>query len=176
MDVQIIGLSNPKTFPENPTMFTELTVTDTLVVPETKPPIEHLMSVSVEPIIHSTRIIRTPSGRSRDGLSLRGAKVVVEGIIKQTILYVADASNQPVHGFEGILPFSASIVVPSVIDGAPITGLLPLLQVTPFVEDVYVRLLSPRSVFKNVVLFLNVAITPAFEVPLKNHCRDHRDP
>ncbi len=176
MDVQIVGLSDPATFPENPTMFTEFTLADILVVPEAKPPVEQLLSVSVEATIDSVRLIRTPSGRSLGGQSLRGAKVVVEGTIKQTILYVADAPDQPVHGFEESLPFSTFIVVSCKVDGIPVAELLPSLEVTPYVEDVYVSLLSPRRVFKNVVLFLDVTITPSIEMSPERCCRDHRAP
>lgn len=72
--------------------------------------------------------------------------------------YVAASPDQPVHVFEGTLPFSTFIVVPPTIGVIPIGELLSSLTVTPFVEDVYVNLTSPRSVFKNVVLFLNVTI------------------
>ena len=170
MDVQITGLADPETFPTNPTMFTELALADILVVPEAKPPIEQLMTVNVEVIIDSVRVVRTPSGRSLAGQILRGAKVVVEGTIKQGILYVADMPDQPVHGFDGSLPFSTFIVVPSKIDGVSITELIPAIGVAPFVEDVYARLVSPRKVFKNVVLFLNVTLAPTLEVQPKPCC------
>ncbi len=176
MDVQIVGLADPATFPTNPTMFTEMTFADTLTVPEAKPPVGQLTTVIVEVKIDSVRIVRSPTGRSLGGLILRGTKVVIEGTIKQEILYVADAPDQPVHAFHGTVPFSTFIVASSTMDGVPINELLPSMEVKPYVEDVFVNLTSPRSVFKNVVLFLNVTVTPPIEPPLRPPCRDHRDP
>ncbi len=158
MTVQIVGLSDPATFPTAPTMFTQLAVADTLVVPEAKPPIEQLITVFVEVTVDSVRIIRTPIGTSLGGQILLGAKAIVEGTVQQKMMYVAASPDQPVHVFEGSLPFSTFIVVPPTIAGVPIADLLTATTVTPFVEDVYVTLTSPRSVFKNVVLFLNLTI------------------
>lgn len=158
MTVQIVGLADPSTFPVAPTMFTQLAVADTLVVPDVKPPIEQLVTVFVETQIDSVRIIQTPIGTSLGGQILLGAKAIVEGSIQQKVMYVADLPDQPVHVFEGSLPFSTFIVVPPTVAGVPIAELLTSLKVTPFIEDVYVNVTSPRSVFKNVVLFLNLTI------------------
>lgn len=159
MNVQIVGLAAPATFPTLPTMFTQLAVTDTLVVSDVKPPIDQLVTIFVEVAVDSVRIIQTPIGTSLGGQILLGAKAIVEGAVAQKLLYVAASPDQPVHAFEGSLPFSAYIVVPPTVAGIPIGELLTSIKVVPFVEDVYVTLISPREVFKNVVIFLNLTIT-----------------
>ena len=145
-------------------MFTQLAVSDTLLVPDVKPAIEQLVTVFVEVTIDSVRIIQTPIGVSLEGQILLGAKAIVEGTVDQKMMYVAATPDQPVHAFEGSLPFSTYIVVPPTVAGVPIADLLASTTVTPFVEDVYVDLTTPRSVFKNIVLFLNLSIATPIPV------------
>ncbi len=159
MTVQIVGLADPATFPLAPTMFTQLAVADSLVVPTVKPEIDQLVTIYVEVVVDSVRVIQTPIGTSLGGQILLGAKAIVEGSVKQKMLYVAATPDQPVHAFEGSLPFSTFIVVPPTVAGIPIADLLTSIKVTPFVEDVFVDLISSREVFKNIVLFLNLTIT-----------------
>lgn len=127
-------------------------------MPEPKPPIDQLVTVFVEVLINSVRIVQTPVGTSLGGQILLGAKAVIEGVVNQKMTYVAAAPDQPVHAFKGAIPFSAFIVVPPTVGGVPIVDLLSAIKVTPFVEDVFVAVTSPRSIFKNVILFLNLAI------------------
>ncbi|NPV71675.1 MAG: DUF3794 domain-containing protein [Firmicutes bacterium] len=156
--VQIVGLADPATYPVAPTMFTQIALVDTLVASELKPPIEQLITVFIDVSIDSVRIVQTPIGTSLGGQILLGAKAVIEGTVNQKMTYVAAAPDQPVHAFEGTIPFSTFIVVPPTVGGIPIVDLLGAIKVTPFIEDVFVNVTSPRSVFKNVILFLNLTI------------------
>ncbi len=164
-NVQIVGLAEPDSFPIAPTMFTEIAVIDTVDVPDPKPPIEQLVSILLDVTLASTRIIQTPVGTSLSGLRLTGCKLVVEGSINEKITYVASEPDQPVHAVEGSVPFSTFIIVPPSMNCVPIQDLLKALKVTPFVEDVFVDLLSPRKVFKNIILFLDVTLTNLLAPP-----------
>ncbi|NPV71676.1 MAG: DUF3794 domain-containing protein [Firmicutes bacterium] len=167
LNVQIVGLADPESFPIAPTMFTEIAVMDTVDVPEPKPPIEQLVSVLLDVTLKSTRIIQTPVGTSVSGLRLTGCKLVVEGNIDEKITYVASEPDQPVHAVEGSVPFSTFVVIPPSVNCVPVNDLLKAFKVTPFVEDVFVDVVSPRKIFKNIILFLDVSITNLLSQPHK---------
>ena len=102
-----------------------------------------------------TRVVATPIGTGTGGMVLTGAKLIVEGVLHQKITYVADEPTQAVHAAEFEMPFSAYMVIP-LPTTIPITpGLANQIQVEPFVEDVYVQLNDPRTIFKNVTVFIN---------------------
>lgn len=154
--VEIVGIADA--FPATPTAFTQLAVMETLSIPAVKPDVEQLLKILIATELISTRIIATPVGTGSGGLILTGSKLIVEGILRQKILYVADIPDQPVHAVEFDTPFSTFIVLPTLT--VPITpGIVNQIQVEPFIEDVYVNLDDPRTILKNVTLFLNATST-----------------
>lgn len=145
--IEISGLAD--SLPVNPTVFREFTVHETLVMPEAKPDVEQILKVIAQAGITSTRVIRTPIGRSLEGQILSGFKLIVEGEILQKIEYVADKCNQSVHAVHFNIPFSTFIVLPSNYTiGTPVA-------VTAYIEDIYVETIDKRTIFKNVMLLLD---------------------
>ncbi|MCR4437165.1 MAG: DUF3794 domain-containing protein [Clostridiales bacterium] len=150
--VEIVGIAD--NFPTAPVAFAQFSVMEKLVIPDAKPDIEQILKVLIEARVTSTRIVVTPVGTSTGGLVLTGAKLVVEGVVKQKITYVSAAPDQAVHAAEFDLPFSTFMVLPTLT--VPITpGIVNQINVEPFIEDVYVNLENPRTILKNVTLFLN---------------------
>lgn len=148
--IEISGISDIK--PINPTMFKQLSVQENLEIPSAKPDIEQIVSVNVGIKIKNTYVINTPVGFSREGQNLTGHKLVVEGLLIQKVEYVADEPTQSVHAAHFEVPFSTYIVLP--------LGFVPgtKLDVTGYIEDIYVQLLCKRTIFKNVTILLDARI------------------
>lgn len=154
--IEIVGIADA--FPTAPTAFTQLAVMETLIIPDAKPDVEQILKVLIDAKIISKRIVATPIGTGTGGMILTGAKLIVEGILRQKISYVANVPDQAVHAAEFDIPFSTFMVLPTL--PVPITpGLANQINVEPFIEDVYVNLEDTRTILKNVTLFLNATST-----------------
>jgi len=145
--VEISGLAD--SLPQNPTVFKQFTVQETLVLLDAKPDIEQIVKVIAQVVITSTRVIKTPVGRSLEGQILSGFKIIVQGEVTQKIEYVADECTKSVHSAHFDVPFSTFIVLPSCYEiGTPVL-------VNAYIEDLYVDLIDKRTISKNVILFLD---------------------
>lgn len=124
---------------------------------------------------------------NEEGTCLSGRKLIVEGTIKQKIVYTGMVTSQSVHSTHNCIPFTAFIIayanflgsepeenVEVLIDPATcateiITGfpynpeqginvdLCEEFCVDSFVEDVFAYALDERTVFKNITLFLKAS-------------------
>ena len=97
-------------------------------------------------------------GRNQEGTFLTGRKLVVEGILRQKIVYTACLPDQPVHSAHFEIPFSAFIILKSTV------SLDDNFCVDICVEDVFVKVFNCRDIFKNVTLFLRATLAPATPV------------
>lgn len=165
--VRGIGITPYSDLPDlciNP-MFTEVTISELVKIPEGKPDIEDLLSIAVDVEIVSVRLIDTVKGTSNEGQYLTGHKLAIESKLRQKVKYVADEPSQSVYAahFENIIS-SISVVVPTTIDiGTPSvkTSIKTLfkqgrLVVSPYVEDIYGELRNKRTIYKNIILLINV--------------------
>lgn len=170
--IEIIGLCDPSniTFDENNRNWTEISIPEVLTIPCEKPDVEAIEKVFVKVKIISKRVIATPrvittttpppeTTENSEGTKLTGWKLIVEGIVKQKVVYTADVPNQSVHSAHFDVPFSAFIVLPSS------TTLEDKFCVDVCVEDVFVKVFNNRDIFKNVTLFLR-----AFPAPVASGC------
>ena len=143
-DVDDIDLTTEKTW-------TQISIPEVLRIPCKKPDIEDINKVFVQVKITSKRVINTPNsnGRTnREGTKLTGKKLIVEGVLKQKIVYTALLPDQPVHSAEFDIPFSAFIVLENSAE------LEDKYCVETCVEDVFVKVFNKREIFKNVTLLL----------------------
>lgn len=148
--MQVSGLAD--VLPVNPVNFKQMSVMETLTIPEAKPDVEQIVTVSAQVIIKSTNVITTPVGTSAEGQILTGTKLIVEGAICQEVEYVADEPTQSVHAAHFTMPFSAFIVMPAgFVAGTPV-------EVTGYIEDIFVQLLNKRKIFKNITILLDARI------------------
>ncbi|MDD2422464.1 MAG: DUF3794 domain-containing protein [Heliobacteriaceae bacterium] len=134
----------------------QVTVAENFDLPCQKPDIENLVSVNVNNVvINRQHIVPTPAVATPGGDIFTGVKLCVEGTIYQTVTYFA-CGSQVMHAAEFQVPFSAYIVLPPTTpSGIPTIGFNPnLIQVNSVVECCFARMTSPRTIFKNVVLFL----------------------
>lgn len=154
--VEISGLAD--VFPLCPKAFTETSVMENNEIPQQKPDIEQLLKVISEINVVSKRVVETPVGKSSSGSISTGVKLILELILREKVVYVADEPSQTVHAAEFEKVFSSYIVLPKL--SAPITPSLPeLINVEAYIEDVFVKLVDKRNMFKNTTLFINATST-----------------
>ena len=166
--------------------WTEISIPEILTIPDKKPDIEHIDKVLISAVVSCTRLVETPLNLEVDtsttpnvfaldsqgfpipipnaeGTYLTGRKLIVEGYLKQKIVYTADVSVQSVHSAHFEMPFSAFIIVyPKFVNVSggvvPVdTAIVDVNQdfcVETCIEDVFAKELDERTIFKNVTLFL----------------------
>lgn len=117
-----------------------------------------------------------------EGTCLSGRKVILEGKLKQKIVYTAEVASQSIHSAHYEIPFIAYLIVYANFENAvyaeniqvydqdteqviSVNGFLQTsgtnitvnldeeFDVQSCIEDIYVYQLSPRDIFKNVTLF-----------------------
>ncbi|SCM82791.1 conserved hypothetical protein [uncultured Sporomusa sp.] len=134
--------------------WTQISVPELFRLPADKPDIGTIDKVFVEVHSISTRIVNTPIGpcpskENIEGTRLTGKKLVIEGVLKQKIVYTAARPDQPVFTVHFDAQFSAFIVLASNAE-------LKDFCVEACIEDVFAIPFNPREIFKNVTLFLQV--------------------
>lgn len=124
-----------------------------------------------------------------EGTCLTGRKLIIEGTLKQKVVYTAELSEQSVHSAHFEVPFIAFIIPYASFEGAPVaqtltvydaeidncreitgfvydqtTEIVPNLEeqfdVKACIEDIYVKALAPKKVFKNVTAFFSATPVP----------------
>lgn len=161
--VQIIGIADPSEFPViTPlTFYNQIAVQERLTIPEVKPDVEQINTLLIEAEVTQTRNIFTPTG----------VKVVVEGVLRQKVIYTALVPEQSVHSAHFEHPFCTFIDIPLPVPaGTTVEDYLASLglsindildgDVEVIIEDVEINLLDPRTVDKCVILFLYVNVNP----------------
>lgn len=126
----------------------EFSVPEVLTIPCVKPDAEEILSVSSKVEIISQKIIETPEGANKEGFKITNRKLVIEGVLKQVIMYTAKNKEQSVHTAHFNVPFSVFIVLPKN------TPFSTKYKVSTCIEDIYICLLNDRQFFKNVTLII----------------------
>lgn len=147
---------------------TEISIPEILTIPCEKPCIESIDKVFVDVKIISKRMVKTPAALSvgttpaqitpvpnKEGTFLTGGKLVVEGILCQKIVYTADLPVQSVHSAHFKVPFSVFIMLPLGTDVDE-----DKFCVDVCVEDVFVKKISCKQIFKNVTVFFRAKPLP----------------
>lgn len=162
--VEGIGIAD--SLPEDPKWFTQVTVPETIVIPEQKPDMEQLLSVMVDAKVISVRLVDTPNATSYEGQALSGCKLLIDLKLREKVKYVADEPTQSVHAahFENVLK-SVYVVVPCEIeiDDDKYVSIKELLKknkivVTPYIEDIYAVMRDKRTIFKNIAMLIDVKV------------------
>lgn len=151
--------------------WTQIFIPETLIIPDLKPDIEQINSVKVEVEIIRKKVIITPTSdpiENQEGKILTGRKLIIEGQLCQTVTYTAQVPKQSVHTAHFIVPFSAFIVVP-VLFGS-VDALNVNFRINACVEDVFIKQVCSRQIFKNVTLLLHAQPAPLTECPSESCC------
>lgn len=153
-NIEIRGVCSPEKLAdmlgEGEDTWTQIEIPEFLSIPCQKPDIEQLISVTTSVKIFSQRIIKTPVSEeeNEEGTKLTGRKLILEGVLRQKILYTADVPEQSVHAAHFDVPFSVFIVLPGD------TLLSSKYKIEPCIEDIFVCAINKREIFKNVTLLL----------------------
>jgi len=161
--IEIVGLCDPDKIIISPDAgehsWTQLSIPEILTIPPQKPSIESIDKVFIDVQIISRRVVKIPAPSdpelpNEEGTLLTGWKLVIEGLLCQKIVYTGNVAQQTVHSAHFKIPFSAFIMLP--VDTLPTDKFC----VVPCVEDVFIKAINSRQVFKNVTLFLKAEKLP----------------
>lgn len=146
--------------PREVKFFKEELVCELLPIPEEKPEMERVLDVMVWPEVKRIDVVKTEKGQSNEGQQLGGVKLIVEILLKEKLMYVANRCDQPVHAVHYDTLKSIFVILPEEIDGRKVCELIRLnkIQVIPYIEKVYARMLDDRNVHKCVLLLADVKI------------------
>lgn len=171
------GIGVADSLPFHPSFFSQITVPETLEIPCQKPDMEELLSVMVDAKVISMKLVKTPKGDginelvSPEGQFLSGCKLVIELKLREKIKYIADEPTQSVHAahFENVI-HSVFVVVPCVFPTTPPVTIEEALRlnkvvVTPYIEDIYARMLDKRKIFKNIAILVDVTFPGILPIP-----------
>lgn len=164
--IDVSGLCDPdKITITDGDLWTQVIVQESLIIPKEKPDIEQINSINIKVEIIRKKVVPTPiSGiENLEGKLLTGRKLIIEGCLCQAIAYTADVDKQSIHSAHFKVPFSAFIVLPEDAE------LDYNYRVDACVEDVFIKELCPRQIFKNVIVFLKAVRIPA---PTCGMCED----
>ncbi len=136
--------------------WTQVFIPEVLCIPNQKPDVEQITSITSCVDIISQRVVKTPVFKLEDGTLLdnnegtylTGRKLVIEGILRQKIIYTADVEEQSMHSAHFDVPFSAFIILEE--DASLVTR----YKIETCIEDIFVCRVSKRQIFKNVTLFI----------------------
>ena len=147
--------------------WTEFYLPEIVDIPIQKPDMEGIVEVHSCVEIISQRVIKTPvvmgytddAGNSIAGEdipnaecpNLTGRKLIIEGFLKQKVIYTAADDEQSLHSANFEIPFSTFIIIEKD------TPLSQQFRITPYIEDIFVSRLSERSVFKNTTIFIKAS-------------------
>ena len=147
--------------------WTEFYLPEIVDIPIQKPDMEGIVEVHSCVEIISQRVIKTPvvmgytddAGNSIAGedipnaecTNLTGRKLIIEGFLKQKVIYTAADVEQSLHSANFEIPFSTFIIIEKD------TPLSQQFRITPYIEDIFVSRLSERSVFKNTTIFIKAS-------------------
>lgn len=107
--------------------------------------------------VKNFHIVKTPTSISNEGQILSGYKLIVQGVITQSLEYVSDYFNQGLKTstFESV--FSSYIVLPN---NFPIHS---KLKVESTIEDIYYYKIDSRHFFENISLLISAKISSGSE-------------
>lgn len=133
--------------------WTQMFIPEFLTIPSQKPDIEGLVSITSRIKIIAQKVIETPtpaagSEENLEGTRLTGKKLIIEGVLRQKVVYTAEVAEQSLHSAHFDVPFSAFIVVPAD------TELTDRFRIQHCIEDIFACKLNKRQIFKNVTFFI----------------------
>lgn len=150
---QVMGLCNPSKFNNSGTQWAQITVPEVLPLPDCYPDIEAIERIYVNLQIVSTKVVSTPVlGPNLEGVQLTGRKLLVHGILCQTVVYTANTCDQSLHSVNFKFPFCTAIILDEDID------LDDQFCVENCIEDIYAGKLNDRTLFKSVTVFLSAKV------------------
>lgn len=140
--IEISGVTPASHFPQclSDAVYLQSCETDTLWLPCQKPDMETILQLFIEAAVCSSKIICTPLGR----------KLIVHGVKRLKIMYVAAETRQTVHSAHFDLPFSLFLLLRD--------EHLDVTEVSTLIEDISVLSVDCRSLTVSTLLFTYASI------------------
>lgn len=138
--------------PDNAVAFKHLNVQDNMILLDHHLNIEHIIKAMAEVSIEDKRLIKTPIATSLEGQRLTGWKLIVEGSIKEKLEYAVCDSGRNINVINFTTPFSTYIILPENFNPGR------QINVNGYIEDMSIKKIDKRSVFKCICLLLNAEI------------------
>ncbi|WP_366924166.1 DUF3794 domain-containing protein [Metallumcola ferriviriculae] len=130
-------------------IFSEIVINHNLTIPDHKPPMERLLGYKIEYEIIKAEVIDTKLTTDDDPpLPIR--KVLIDGVAKIAIKYVALVPDQQVHGAHFEEPFHDLIEWP----GGPAPGSPICVEILE--EHVQIHMVDERHLSKVIVIQFNI--------------------
>ncbi len=156
--VEYVGISEQIPTDYSVNAFKEIMLEEHIHLKECFPNIEQITRVTACVEIKNSYVIDTPVSKrgkknevlNPSGQIVTGKKLVIEGVIHQTINYVADNCEQNVMVIDNDCCFGTFVVLPYSANPNNI------FTVVPYIEDIIVDAIGPRDIMKCVSLFLEV--------------------
>lgn len=131
--------------------WTQLTIPENLIIPDSTPHIKDIKKVHLNIKIHSTKIIETPKSNipNTENLKLTGKLLLIAGEIYQKIFYVSETNCSRIHFLNCNNSFTTYITLD---ENADVKN--DSYCVYACVENFFIKPVTPRSLTKSVSLFL----------------------
>ncbi|MBF8984565.1 DUF3794 domain-containing protein [Lutibacter sp. B2] len=147
--IEVAGVSEE--LPTRAKNFKEVHIQEISYLDVKKTDMQDLLRTFAKVEIINTKMMNTPKGISQDGQILTGMKLLVEGRIIQKIEYIANNISQPVYETHFYIPFSTYVILGKEFN------YYSKVEVTPYIEDIYIRQISERKIFQSILLALDVS-------------------
>lgn len=144
-----------------PKCFKEELVFNVTNIPKDKPQIKQILDTDISSEVNNISLVNTHKGISNEGRYKSGVEVYVNLKIREKINYVGYDFPEKVHTIYQEHLNNISVVLPNEINGVPTEKLLNKnnLYIDSFVEGKVTKLISPSSIYKYTMLFLEVKHT-----------------
>ena len=147
-DISEIETKNLETVDIALSNFRQIDKDEYLEIPKEKPDIEEIDNVIARVEILSTHLVETPIVNSIEGQVLSGYKLIVNGVINETIEYTSKNDSQAVYSAGYEMLFSDYIIMPV---GFNINS---RVEVEGKIENIYHKRINKREFFNNTTILL----------------------
>ena len=148
--IEYVGIADY--LPDNAIAFKHLNLQDNMSLGDSYLGIDYIVKFMGDIIIEDKRVIKTPVSTSLEGQRLTGWKLIVEGTIREKLEYATCDTIKNINIINFSTPFSTYIILPENFN----TG--RHINVNGYIEDMYIKKLDHRNIFKSICIFLNAEI------------------
>ncbi|MGL4875841.1 MAG: SPOCS domain-containing protein [Clostridium sp.] len=135
------------------TNWKQINVSETIYIPEGCPSVGNILNVNILAQVVRSNVVITPDSvniQNAEGTGLTGYKVVINGVLIQTIIYEGIEDGK-LFTVKNEAPFSTFVIMDSKYDFKNNT---PCVSVC--IEDILVSKIDCREILKNVAVLIQI--------------------
>lgn len=148
----LIEYNGINSYPKNVLNFKQINIENIFSIPSIKPDIKQLVKVYANSEIIHHKIVKTPVGKSLEGQTLTGYKLLISGDIIMKFEYITLEKTQPVHIAHNRFPFCGYIALPENLNKYSTT--FPTITI----EDIYSEKTDSRCIYSTITMMLSADI------------------